>query len=199
MFHYYEYKALKADQINLKDSSEFDFSKSSQCGSWIFDRSESGTNWKFSANGKTIERINSNSWQGVYLNGSLPTSGKIAFCLRATAAPGRSDLDGVLFGIAVNGINRTLCWEPKEFLVNLFDGKIRGGGADATYHGIVGGASPGDIARLLYDADANTLTYYRNGNAYSNAIPLNANSLNEKANLRFYVMLWYAGQYTTLV
>ena len=78
-----------------------------------------------------------------------------AVCLRVTAAHGRSDLEGVMFGIAVDGINRTIWWDPKEFLVHL--DSVNGGAAVAT----VGGASPEDTIRLLYDADANTLTYYR--------------------------------------
>ena len=156
-------------------------------------------NFKFSANGKILERSNSNSWQGIYLNGSLPTSGKTAFCLRAFSSANRKDLDGAMLGIAVDGINRAVYTDPKGFLLSLLDGYRYGGAGELTYPGILSGASPGDIIRLVYDADANTLTFYRNGNQYSNAIPLTSNAINEKSKLRFYVMLYYVGQYATLL
>ena len=74
-----------------------------------------------------------------------------------------------------------------------------GGAVDGAYKRSLGGVSPGDIIRVLYDADANTLTYFRNGNPYSNPIPLNANALNEKAKLRFFVSLCNAGESAALI
>lgn len=104
-----------------------------------------------------------------------------------------------MLGVAVEGINTLSFSEAKQFLVHLYDGFMYGGAVDGAYKRALGRVSAGDIIRVLYDADANTLTYFRNGNFYSNPIPLNANALNEKAKLRFYVALGNAGDSATLI
>lgn len=153
---------------------------------------------KYSEDGKTIEGANV-AYHGAYLNGYLPTRGKTDFCLRSTAGPGRNDLHGVLLGMAAEGVNLDIYTDVRSFMIYLSNGDRYGITNGGKCCGILSGASPGDTIRVLYDADANTLTYYRNGHPYSNPIPLTANLLNEKSTLRFYVMLLFSGQYSALV
>lgn len=166
------------------------------CGTrrWTFDRGSTSTDLKYSAADKVIERTISDAHQGAYLSGHLPTSGKTAFCLSAG-----SKVFHTFLGVAVEGINTTSKSEAKQCLVELVSGSMACGAVDEKYKKSLGGVSPGDIIRVLYDADANTLAYFRNGKPYSDPMPLNANALNEKAKLRFFVSLCNAGESAALI
>lgn len=110
-------------------------------------------------------------------------------------------MSGVMLGLASDGLPLPIdeYQNADQILVNLHDGGFYGGAADRRGVGAAGAAIDGDVIKAVYDADANTIAFYRNCIAWGPTLNLTQNAIAKKAKLMFFVSVYYEGQKVTLV
>lgn len=164
-----------------------------------FDVNRSSKDLQFSADQRTITRYSDVGWSGAFVEGFLQQTGESELCIRATRASGRMNMSGVMFGLASDRVPLGELHDANQILINLWNGEYFGGAANHKGLPKSGAADVNDVLKAVYDADANTLAFYRNGRAWGRTFQLNQNTIANKAKLMFFVSIGLSEQSVTIV
>lgn len=106
-------------------------------------------------------------------------------------------MDGVQFGLATDGLTLDRVDHPNQILLNI--NGYYGGYAEGRRQRAGEGGNAYDELKAVYDVDASTLAFYRNGIAWGSTLQLNLNATTNKANLMFFVSVHWQGYNVTLM
>lgn len=163
-----------------------------------FDVNRSSKELQYSADQRTITRYSDSGWSGAFVKGFLQQTGESELCIRATR-PGGNNMKVVLFGLAIDEVPLGELRNANQILIHLWNGEYFGGAANHKELPKAGAADVNDVLKAVYDADANTLAFYRNGRAWGRTLQLNQNTITNKAKLMFFVSIGLSEQSVTIV